>query len=111
MVPTEILAQQHFKTAQKWLAPLGVEPALVVQGHSSNKEMGEAVQSGQAKFIVGTHALFQQGVRFHKLGLVVVDEQHRFGVEQRSELVKKAGTIIPHLLMMTAIKTHYPQLI
>ena len=102
MVPTEILAQQHYMTAEKWLRPLGIEPALVVAANSSKKEVQSKVASGEAKFIIGTHALFQAGVDFARLGLVIVDEQHRFGVDQRSDLVKKAKGLVPHLLMMTA---------
>jgi ATP-dependent DNA helicase RecG len=102
MAPTEILALQHFKAAERWLKPLGIEPVLLVSANSGRKEIREAVSSGQAQLVVGTHALFQQGVSFSKLGLVVVDEQHRFGVEQRSELVRKGAKEVPHLLMMTA---------
>jgi ATP-dependent DNA helicase RecG len=102
MAPTELLAQQHFKTAEKFLSPHGIIPLLVTHANSRSKEVKEAVQSGSAQFVIGTHALFQEAVKFHKLGLVIVDEQHRFGVEQRGELVRKAGKVAPHLLLMTA---------
>lgn len=102
MAPTEILAQQHFKTAEKWLKPMGIEPILVVSANSGKKEIREAVSSGQAHVVIGTHALFQSGIEFKNLGFVVVDEQHRFGVEQRGELVRKGTGLVPHLLMMTA---------
>jgi len=98
MAPTELLAQQHYRTAEK----LGLKAELVVSANSSKKEIRERVGKGDADVIVGTHALFQSGVDFKRLGLVVVDEQHRFGVEQRNELLKKASGIVPHLLMMTA---------
>lgn len=102
MAPTEILAQQHFATAEKWLRPLGIEPVLLVSANSGKKEIREAVSSGRAQVVIGTHALFQSGIAFKDLGFVVVDEQHRFGVEQRNELVKKGSVRVPHLLMMTA---------
>lgn len=103
MAPTEILARQHAATLRELLAPLGVEVALltgsVKQAH--RKELLEAIKNGRAEVLVGTHALIQEAVLFHKLGLVVIDEQHRFGVEQRQKLLQKAGSM-PHLLAMTA---------
>ena len=102
MVPTELLAQQHFNTAKKWLVPLGIHSELLVGGNSTKKEVQESIATGTAKFVIGTHALFQRGVSFDKLGLVVIDEQHRFGVEQRTALLKKSQKAVPHLLMMTA---------
>lgn len=101
MAPTELLAQQHFKSAQKLLSPLGVKVALLTQGTSSI-EVEMRIREGGADLVIGTHSLFQQSIRFQNLGLVIVDEQHRFGVEQRSELVRKGVGSIPHLLMMTA---------
>jgi ATP-dependent DNA helicase RecG len=101
MAPTEILAQQHLRTAEKLLAPLGVKTLLLSHGNTANPETRQQIADGSAKLVVGTHALFQQSVRFHRLGLVVVDEQHRFGVEQRAELVRKASDF-PHVLLMTA---------
>jgi len=102
MVPTEILAQQHYKTAQNLLKPLGIETTLIVHGGSKKKETLEPIASGKAQVIIGTHAIFQKGVTFKKLGLVVVDEQHRFGVGQRNELLKKSGNTTPHFLTLTA---------
>ncbi|MBY0370861.1 ATP-dependent DNA helicase RecG [bacterium] len=102
LVPTEVLAQQHHRTAEKLLAPLGIRSILFTQSTASSKEVRKAVESGDASVVIGTHALFQEKVKFHDLGLVVVDEQHRFGVEQRGELLRKAVKGTPHLLMMTA---------
>lgn len=102
MAPTELLAQQHFRTAEKFLAPLGVSCLLFSQETASHKETREAVSQGKAQLVIGTHALFQERVSFKDLGLVIVDEQHRFGVEQRGELMRKTVGGIPHLLMMTA---------
>ncbi len=102
MAPTEILARQHFASFSKMLEPFGIKPVLV-RGGMRSKERAEVladIVSGEAKIIVGTHALFQEGVVFQKLSLVVIDEQHRFGVLQRMALANK-GTQ-PHLLLMTA---------
>ncbi len=102
MAPTEILAIQHFKTAEKFLVPLGVNVELVTQASAAKAEVRERVADGSVSVVIGTHALFQKQLSFAKLGLVVVDEQHRFGVDQRNELVKKGDGLVPHLLMMTA---------
>lgn len=102
MAPTEILAQQHLRTAEKLLAPLGVPCVLFSQETASQLEYRQVVESGFAKVVIGTHALFQERVKFKDLGLVIVDEQHRFGVEQRGELMRKSVHGVPHLLMMTA---------
>ncbi|MCB0378780.1 MAG: ATP-dependent DNA helicase RecG, partial [Bdellovibrionales bacterium] len=102
MVPTEILAQQHFNGAKKFLEPLGVRVGFL-SGHLKPKEKAmiyERLQQGEIDLIVGTHALIQKGVEFANLGLVIVDEQHRFGVEQRMKLKKKGES--PHFLLMTA---------
>ncbi|MFM8315364.1 MAG: ATP-dependent DNA helicase RecG [Deltaproteobacteria bacterium] len=104
MAPTELLAQQHFRTAEKLLEKTGLKALLLTHSNASSKEVKESISSGQAQVIIGTHALFQKGVQFHRLGLVIVDEQHRFGVEQRNALLQKGqqqgeGA---HLLMMTA---------
>ena len=102
MAPTEILAEQHFRKMQGWLAPLNIEVAWL-SGSQSKKERTAAmaaVASGVAKLVVGTHALFQEQVQFAKLGLAIVDEQHRFGVQQRLSLRQK-GTQA-HQLMMSA---------
>lgn len=107
MAPTEILAEQHFKKMQAWLAPLNIEVAWL-SGSQSRKDRAlslAAVAEGSAKLVVGTHALFQEQVVFARLGLAIVDEQHRFGVHQRLSLKQKGKTArvaSPHQLMMTA---------
>jgi ATP-dependent DNA helicase RecG len=102
MVPTEILAQQHFLGAQKLLEKLGVSVGFL-SGHMKAKEKQrtyEQIASGEVSLVVGTHALIQSAVDFQNLGLVIVDEQHRFGVEQRKKLKSKGQSC--HLLLMTA---------
>ncbi|MDM4768395.1 ATP-dependent DNA helicase RecG [Pelomonas sp. SE-A7] len=106
MAPTEILAEQHFRKLIAWLEPLGVRVAWLtgsVKGKARQK-MLDAVASGEANLVVGTHAVIEDKVAFAKLGLAVVDEQHRFGVAQRLALRKKlaAQALEPHLLMMSA---------
>jgi ATP-dependent DNA helicase RecG len=106
MAPTEILAEQHFAKLVQWLEPLGIEVAWLSgsrKGKARAKAM-EQVASGTAKLIVGTHAVIQEGVTFARLGLAIVDEQHRFGVQQRLALRRKLALqgLEPHLLMMTA---------
>jgi ATP-dependent DNA helicase RecG len=101
MAPTEILAEQHYLKLRSWLAPLGVEVAWL--SGSLKKAAKQAMQlqaATTAQLVVGTHALIQEGVDFARLGLAIVDEQHRFGVAQRLELRKKGGN--PHQLMMSA---------
>lgn len=103
MAPTEILAKQHAATLDVLLAPFGVRVGLLtgsVKG-KSRQTLYDAIKSGDVDVIVGTHALIQSTVSFHRLGLVVIDEQHRFGVNQRQELLKKS-VVMPHLLAMTA---------
>jgi ATP-dependent DNA helicase RecG len=103
MAPTEILAEQHFKKFQSWLEPLNIKIAWLT-GSQTKKERTCALESiacGQAQLTVGTHALFQESVQFEKLGLAIIDEQHRFGVQQRLALRKK-GQPEPHQLMMSA---------
>lgn len=103
MAPTEILATQHAETLSKLLEPLGVSVGLLtgsVKG-GARKSLYEAIANGTVDIVVGTHALIQEKVKFHKLGFVVIDEQHRFGVAQRQELLKKSKHM-PHLLAMTA---------
>lgn len=106
MAPTEILAEQHWRSFSDWFRPLGLEPAWLSgsQRAGARREALQAIQSGGAKIIVGTHALFQDGVDFHRLGLVVIDEQHRFGVHQRMALRDKGVSDEghPHQLVMTA---------
>jgi ATP-dependent DNA helicase RecG len=105
MAPTELLARQHAETIYGLLEPLGMADTvtLLVGGmQKSQKEAAyEHIAAGKARFIVGTHALIQEKVDMHQLGLVVIDEQHRFGVEQRKKLMAKAGHM-PHLLSLTA---------
>jgi ATP-dependent DNA helicase RecG len=102
MAPTEILAEQHFKNFSRVFAPAGVDVALVTGsgGPKVKRERRERVASGQARIAVGTHALIEDAVEFEKLGLVVVDEQHRFGVMQRHQLMAKG--VRPDVLVMTA---------
>lgn len=105
MAPTELLARQHADTMYKLLEPLGLAHtvALLVGGMTAaeKERVRGHIVSGEAKLIVGTHALIQEKVDMHKLGMVVIDEQHRFGVEQRKKLMAKAGHM-PHLLSLTA---------
>lgn len=104
--PTELLAEQHLVSLRAWFAPLGVEVAWLagkVTGKARARALAD-IRSGAAPVVVGTHALMQEAVEFHRLGLVVVDEQHRFGVQQRLALAEKglsAGRM-PHQLVMTA---------
>jgi len=100
MAPTELLAQQHFRTAEKLLPETGLVPLVLTHSNASDPDVQDSIRTGRAQLVIGTHALFQKGVKFHKLGLVIVDEQHRFGVEQRNALVQKGEGA--HLLMMTA---------
>lgn len=106
MAPTEILAEQHWRSFSDWFRPLGVEPAWLSgsQRAAARRESLQAISTGDAKIIVGTHALFQEGVEFDRLGLVVIDEQHRFGVDQRMALRDKgvSSSGHPHQLVMTA---------
>jgi ATP-dependent DNA helicase RecG len=105
MAPTEILAEQHFITFSKWLAPLGIEVAWLA-GKLKGKSRASALEqiAAGAPMVVGTHALFQDEVQFPKLALVIIDEQHRFGVQQRLALRQKGigGRMCPHQLIMTA---------
>ncbi|MGZ3240449.1 MAG: ATP-dependent DNA helicase RecG [Burkholderiaceae bacterium] len=112
MAPTEILADQHFRKIAAWMEPLGVKVAWLT-GSLKKKEKNEAqarIESGEAQLIIGTHALIQEAVQFAKLGLVIVDEQHRFGVAQRLTLRNKGidttalngKSSVPHQLMMSA---------
>lgn len=102
MAPTEILAEQHFNNAKKTFEPLGVKVGLLTSQlkTADKKQQLEDLKNGVIQIMVGTHALIQKEVQFQKLGFVVIDEQHRFGVEQRQEL-KQKGTF-PHFLVMTA---------
>ena len=104
MAPTEILAEQHFRKIESWLTPLGINIAWLT-GSLRKRDKDEAktrIESGVAKLVIGTHALIQQEVEFARLGLVIVDEQHRFGVTQRLTLRNKGVSSVPHQLMMSA---------
>ena len=106
MAPTEILAEQHYRTFRTWFEPLGIEVAWLA-GKLKGKarlDTKAAILDGRARMVVGTHALFQGDVHFQRLGLAIVDEQHRFGVHQRLALREKgeAGGLTPHQLVMTA---------
>nr|WP_229843156.1 ATP-dependent DNA helicase RecG [Halomonas urumqiensis] len=106
MAPTEILAEQHFRTFRDWFEPLGIEVAWLA-GKLKGKarlDTKAAILDGRARMVVGTHALFQGDVHFQRLGMAIIDEQHRFGVHQRLALREKgeAGGLTPHQLVMTA---------
>ncbi len=102
MAPTEILAEQHYANLKRYLDPLGIETRLLQGGQSKalRQEVLADLAEGRAHVAVGTHALIQEGVAFQRLGLAVVDEQHRFGVMQRAEMFRKGEN--PHMLLMTA---------
>ncbi|MFQ5602928.1 MAG: ATP-dependent DNA helicase RecG [bacterium] len=102
MAPTEILAEQHFLTLHKLLEELGVKIVLL-KGEQKKRQRSEilaAIETGEAAIVVGTHAVIQEGVKFKKLGMAIVDEQHRFGVLQRATLMEKGD--VPDVLVMTA---------
>ncbi|OPH39683.1 ATP-dependent DNA helicase RecG [Moraxella equi] len=105
MAPTEILAEQHLINFKKWFEPMGIGVGWLA-GKQTTKERNTslgAIINNEVQIVVGTHALFQDGVAFAKLGLVIIDEQHRFGVEQRLKLVSKGvANSTPHQLVMTA---------
>ncbi|MGQ9449937.1 MULTISPECIES: ATP-dependent DNA helicase RecG [Leclercia] len=106
MAPTELLAEQHANNFRSWFAPLGVEVGWLAgkQKGKARQAQQEAIASGQVQMIVGTHAIFQEQVQFHGLALVIIDEQHRFGVHQRLALWEKGlqQGYHPHQLIMTA---------
>lgn len=106
MAPTELLAEQHYRNFKRWLEPLGIEVVYLsgnVKGRA-RAQILEAIESGKAQVVLGTHALFQENVVFSHLALVVVDEQHRFGVQQRARFREKGmhDNKYPHQLVMTA---------
>jgi len=105
MAPTELLAEQHLRNFEAWLKPLGVEIAWLsgrVKGKVRAATLAR-IGEGSAKLVIGTHALFQEGVSFKSLALAIVDEQHRFGVHQRLALTEKGGDAgVPHQLVLTA---------
>lgn len=102
MAPTEILAEQHYRNAEKFLAPAGIRLGCLLgkTKAAERKRLFESLAAGEIDFLIGTHALLEDPVRFKNLALVIVDEQHRFGVEQRAELKRKGES--PHFLVMTA---------
>jgi ATP-dependent DNA helicase RecG len=105
MAPTELLAEQHANNLSRWLTPLGLTVALIKGGltKARRKNVLAALADGTAQVVIGTHAVFQEQARFHRLALVVIDEQHRFGVQQRIALRDKAPAgLAPHQLVMTA---------
>jgi ATP-dependent DNA helicase RecG len=104
MAPTEILSEQHWRKFNEWLSPLGVSIDWV-HGGLTKKQKDQALKAmsqQKSQIVIGTHALIQEAVKFPRLGLAIVDEQHRFGVEQRLALRKKAAESVPHQLMMSA---------
>lgn len=106
MAPTEILAEQHATTFQRWFEPLGIKVGWLagkVKGKTKEREL-EKIKLGEVQMIVGTHALFQESVEFANLALIIIDEQHRFGVHQRLMLREKGAKnhLYPHQLIMTA---------
>ena len=103
MAPTEILARQHLQNFTNYLSPLGIQIAFLSgsQNTQERKDNLSLIENGEAKVIIGTHALFQENVYFDDLALVIIDEQHKFGVHQRLSLSKKAN-VTPHQLVMTA---------
>lgn len=106
MAPTELLAEQHYQNFSVWFRPLGIEPTRLSgsQSQVERRKSLEAIATGNTLLIIGTHALFQEGVTFKQLALVIIDEQHRFGVHQRMALRKKGerNQKHPHQLVMTA---------
>lgn len=106
MAPTELLAEQHARNLTQWFAPLGIPVAFLAgsQKGAARRQALADVASGAARVVTGTHALFQEGVAFARLGLIIIDEQHRFGVHQRLALSEKGrqGALHPHQLVMTA---------
>jgi len=105
MAPTEILAKQHFKNLSVWFGFLNIKTVLLISKQTGKlrSEVYAQVKTGEAKLIIGTQALFQEGLDFSNLGLVIVDEQHRFGVLQRKALLEKGtNNLKPHQLIMTA---------
>ena len=103
MAPTEILAEQHQQSLARLFAPLGISVALLTgsQTAKEKREIRQRIASGESKIVVGTHALISESTVFANLGLVVTDEQHRFGINQRAVLEKK-GRLVPDVLVMTA---------
>ena len=103
MAPTEILARQHLETISSLLGKMNIRIALLTGSTraKAKREILQQLENGEIDLLIGTHALIEDAVKFKKLGFVVIDEQHRFGVEQRSRLWAKSN-IVPHVLVMTA---------
>jgi ATP-dependent DNA helicase RecG len=104
MAPTEILAQQHYTNLSKYAAQMQIPIALLTGStkKSDRRQIHDALQKGSLKILIGTHALLEEEVKFNNLGLAIIDEQHRFGVAQRSKLWSKNSGLYPHVLVMTA---------
>lgn len=102
MAPTEILAEQHYHTIKEYLEPMGVRFRLLTGGQSTalRQDILTDISGGNCQIVVGTHAIFQKSVEFRNLGIAIIDEQHRFGVKQRNEMLRKGDH--PHLLVMSA---------
>ena len=105
MAPTELLAEQHYNNLRAWFDPLGIKTVLLKSKlpTKEKKHILDSIESGMSSIIIGTHALFQGAVNYNNLALAIVDEQHRFGVDQRLSLMKKSNMgAVPHQLIMTA---------
>ncbi len=103
MAPTAILALQHYENLRKILEPFKITVALLTGATKNKKNIKESIKNGKISFVIGTHALITDDTEFNRLGLVIIDEQHRFGVEQRQKLALKSPKgVAPHLLAMTA---------
>ncbi len=104
MAPTEILAQQHYNNLKKYADAMGISIGLLTGStkKAARRILHESLQNGIMKILIGTHALIEEEVKFHHLGLAIIDEQHRFGVSQRSKLWQKNSSVSPHILVMTA---------
>ncbi|MFH1287584.1 MAG: ATP-dependent DNA helicase RecG [bacterium] len=100
MAPTEILAEQHFQNINSYLSALNIKTSLLISGVKNRKGIEKGLSDGTIQIVVGTQALIQEKIKFNRLGMVVIDEQHRFGVGQRGELRQKGAN--PHILVMTA---------
>jgi ATP-dependent DNA helicase RecG len=102
MAPTEVLTEQHYLTVHRWVEPLGVKVALLTSNikGSEREDLYDRIRGGDVKLVIGTHAVIQEAVEFHRLGLAIIDEQHKFGVVQRGLLKKKGEN--PDVLVMTA---------
>ena len=102
MAPTEVLAEQHYLTTRRWVEPLGLGVTLLTSSikGSEREDIYEKIRKGEVQLVIGTHALIEETVEFQRLGLAIIDEQHKFGVVQRALLKKKGGN--PDVLVMTA---------